>query len=236
MNHVRKTAQHGFTLVELTLSMAFISMLLLAIAMLTMQISAIYNKGLTVRAVNESGQQISSNIQRTLNSTIPTEVLSVEDANLGGRLCANNIVYAWNYAGHITSNTFGGNQNRYSDGSYGIRLVRFVGDTSYCRNNLGPYKLIPKNEDTVELLSPGDRTLAVHSLTIPTSSIDDKPGEPVVGDGKQRIYSISLRLGSNDQGILEDTGCRTPISKVDDTYCSINTFKFTARAGNRGAS
>jgi hypothetical protein len=62
----------GFTLVELMLSMAFVSLLLLAIALLVIQISNMYNKGLTLRAVNESGQLIASDLQETLNTSVPS--------------------------------------------------------------------------------------------------------------------------------------------------------------------
>lgn len=62
MSRKHHKQEQGFTLVELSLSMAFIAMLLLGIALLTIQISAIYNKGLTMRSVNESGRLIAKDM------------------------------------------------------------------------------------------------------------------------------------------------------------------------------
>jgi len=223
--HKRKDAQSGFTLVELTLSMAFIALLLLGIAMLTLQISSIYNKGLTLRAVNESGQLIASDMQRTLNSSRPADVISVGDAT-GGRLCANNTVYAWNYAGRLT-NGF----NRFDAPGREVRMIRFIGDEGFCQvQPSGPtYKDIPSTAETLtELLKAGDNTLAMHSLSVSQTDVKD--------DDTQRTYSISFLIGSNDTAVLASNGCEAPASRTDDEYCAINEFRFTARAGNREVS
>lgn len=236
MNHAHKrTQQQGFTLVELTLSMAFIAMLLLAIAMLTMQISTLYNKGLTIRAVNEAGQLISSDIQRTLNTASAT-VKYVENNVSGGRLCTEDMVYAWNYPGHIDAGTFGG-RNQLNDGTTGIRMIKYSGGLDACDNSLGAYPFIPPDANSrVDLLNGGDSTLAVQELIVNVNTDGDgKPGLPVVGDSTQRIYTISMRLGSSDTEGLEDAGCAAPASTVDDSYCAVNTFTFTARAGKNGS-
>jgi competence protein ComGC len=229
--HKRNT-QSGFTLVELTLSMAFIALLLLGIAMLTLQISSIYNKGLTLRAVNESGQLIAGDIQRTLNMASPTEVLSVGDTT-GGRLCANNAVYAWNFASHLTTGF-----NRFDTPGREVRMVRFTGDDTFCKPQppSGQYREVPSAADTTtELLKAGDNTLAIHAFSI-NRDATDAIGNAVNGDDTQRIYAVSFRLGSNDTAIIESNGCAVPESRVDDEYCAVNDFSFTARAGNKGVS
>lgn len=225
MSRKHHKQEQGFTLVELSLSMAFIAMLLLGIALLTIQISAIYNKGLTMRSVNESGRLIAKDMQQTLNAAVATKVAFVDD-DAGGRLCANNVVYAWNYAGRINSNGFSSNQNIYDSGEAGIRLIRFAGGVGYCNASLGSYPAIPSGVDGLtELLKEGDNTLALHEVTLSENS--------VAGDeSRQKIYAISFILGSNDIERLAADGCRIPQSKVDDTYCVVNQFRFTARAGN----
>ena len=236
MNRVYRSKEKGFTIIELSLAMAFIALLLLGIAMLTLQIGAIYNKGLTMRAVNDAGQLIARDIQQTLNSAVATDVIfKVDDG--GGRLCANNIVYAWNYAGRLHSNGFNGNQNIFDAGSNptGIRMVRFVGSTSYCTPapDGGAYPLIPATSGTMTaLLKEGDNTLAL------SGPIDGRGGvtleeNNVVGDSEQRIYQVSFILGTNDATPLTEVGCEVPESSVDDQYCAVNKFEFTARAGNQ---
>lgn len=232
MNHAIRSKEKGFTIVELSLAMAFIALLLLGIAMLTIQISAIYNKGLTMRAVNDAGQLIARDMQQTLNSSIASEVIFKSD-NGGGRLCANNVVYAWNYAGRLESGGFNGNRNIFDNGAKGIRLVRFSGSRTYCLPVSGAYPLIPTAADNLTaLLKEGDNTLAL------SGPIEDSEGftfaeNQVLGDDDQRIYQISFILGTNDAAPLTDVGCSAPASSVDDQYCAVNKFEFTARAGNR---
>lgn len=241
--------QSGFTLIELSLSMAFIAMLLLGIALLTIQISTIYNKGLTMRAVNESGQLIATDIQRTLNTSRPQEVLFVNIVDPstkqgGGRLCANNVVYAWNYAGDSLTNRTGFNSyNRYTAGGANqplVRMVRFIGDTTYCTPTNPPnvYKLLPASTDDrlTELLKAGDNTLALQSFDVEKDA-DDNAGEAVKDDSTQRMYHVSFILGTNESGApINDNGCAAPESRVDDEYCAVNRFDFVARAGSKGVS
>lgn len=231
MNRVVKSSQAGFTLVELTLSMAFIALLLLGIAMLTMQISTIYNKGLTIRAVNEAGQLISRDIQNTLNGAIASDdgVIIKRDGG-GGRLCANNTVYAWNYGAHLTSGGFNGNQNILTDGTTGVRLLKFTGDSTYCTPVSGSYKQLPTSSETtssVHLLKEGDNSLALHN---PFSLSEST----VTGDTTgQRMYAVSFTLGTTSEPELDAGNCAVPQSKTDDSYCAVNVFNFTARAGNK---
>jgi len=55
----------------------------------------------------------------------------------------------------------------------------------------------------------------------------------VAGDDSQRIYLIDLVIGTNEAGVIAGNGCRLPESRVDDEYCAVNEFSFTARAGNK---
>lgn len=215
----------GFTLVELMLSMAFIAILLLAIALLVLQISSIYNKGLTLRAVNEAGKIITGDIQRTLNTANPklTEHVSDDPLNpTGGRLCVDNTIYAWNFGEYLEDSTV---FNKDTDGATDIRLVKFTNSTTtdYCEPASGVYPPLPTT--TTALLAAGDNNIALH-----TFSISD---QPVMGDDSQRMYQIDLVIGTNEAGVIAGNGCRMPESRVDDEYCAVNEFSFTARAGNR---
>lgn len=238
MTQVRKHSSDGFTLVELTLAMAFISLLLLAIALLTMQISVIYNKGLTTRAVNEAGQLVSADIQRSLDSSKPIAVKYADNGSgtTGGRLCADLTVYAWNYGKYLTDPTA---FNRYQSNlgpapTNPIRLVKFPSNgIDYCTAVNGVYPGIPV--DANDLLTSGDVNLAVHDFTI-NKDAGGAYGQPVYGDttGTQRIYQISIVIGTSEQSILDSNvdGCKAPVNSLEDQYCSVNRFSFTARAGN----
>lgn len=238
MTQARNNSSAGFTLVELTLAMVFISLLLLGIAMLTMQISMIYNKGLTTRAVNEAGQLVSSDIQRTLDSSKPISVKFAENGGIptGGRLCSDLTVYAWNYGKYLNDpSAFNRYQSNLGPSSSGlIRLVKFSsGGVDYCTPVHGVYPDIPVGAN--ELLTSGDVDLAVHSFTL-NKDATGAYGETVFGDssGSQRIYQVSIVIGTSEQSVLDSNvdGCKTPQNRLEDQYCSVNKFTFTARAGN----
>ena len=61
--------KRGFTIVELALSMSFIAVLLVTIAYLTINISAIYQKGLAMRAVTSTGRQVVEELKKTIAAT-----------------------------------------------------------------------------------------------------------------------------------------------------------------------
>jgi prepilin-type N-terminal cleavage/methylation domain-containing protein len=241
MNHVDK--QKGFTIIELMLAMTFVSLLLMAIAMTVIQIGTMYNRGITLKAVDQSGRAISDDIQRTIGISRPLDlgVNSTGGANYspqfraggevsnpeGGRLCTGTYSYAWNN-GRALENPI----NSYSSGSEQIRFVK-VRDNGglYCADSSRPID----STAATEILSAGDRELAIQSFTIQQVADD-----PLL---QQALYRITLELGTNDQTALNrtvsintiDTSCKPP-SDVDSQqeYCAVNKFEFTARAGNKG--
>ncbi|MBQ3325668.1 type II secretion system protein [Candidatus Saccharibacteria bacterium] len=60
----------GFTMIETTLAMAFISVLMLLVAILIMQISSIYTKTLTLQSVNNAGSSIIEDMKRSINASL----------------------------------------------------------------------------------------------------------------------------------------------------------------------
>ncbi len=229
MTH-RNTSMHGFTLVELSLAMTFISVLLIAISLLTLQISSIYNKGITLREVNQQGQLISSEIQQTIASanpdTVETALPAVAGNTTGNRLCVGNIVYVWNFGTELQNTA---NALNVIDGSADVRLSKFVSEgPTYCDlDDDGNLPDLPASNDLQirALLSEGDRDLALHRFTLEDSGLLPGP---------QKIFKIAFILGTPFGGLIDaggTTSCK-PIKAVDDDYCAVNEFVFTARAGN----
>jgi type II secretory pathway pseudopilin PulG len=223
MTYRNKTS--GFTLIELSLSMSFVAVLLLAIAMLVIQITAIYNKGFTLREVDETGQFITSELQRKLNQTGRESVVYVQDfdGGKGGRLCAGNTVYAWNYPATISPNDPQAENYR---GSSDIRFMKFSGTKQdYCEpDDNGNYGQIPA--EAVELLSGGNSNLMLTKFTIDAYTPD--------GDASQSIYQITMAIGTagtSDSGLISGNNC-DKTGDMSDEYCAINQFVFSARSGN----
>lgn len=111
----RQTKRSGFTLIELTLAMTFISILLLTIALTVMRVATIYNRGMTLKEVNQTARNISDDLRRTVvatgeyNLAIGTvdgevdnnnyfEIRNSGNVTLGGRLCLGTYSYVWNTA------------------------------------------------------------------------------------------------------------------------------------------
>ncbi len=70
-------AKPGFTVVEITLVMAFIGLLLIAIATIFVNISAMYQKGLTLKTINSVGRNLVSELTTAINSAPSVDSVSL---------------------------------------------------------------------------------------------------------------------------------------------------------------
>ena len=89
-----KNHKKGFTLVEITLAMGFVSVLLITIVIVVMQIISIYQKGLALRAVNSAGRELIDEFSRGVAlapvkgvSSLCNSAYNNADAR---RVCVNN--------------------------------------------------------------------------------------------------------------------------------------------------
>jgi len=220
------------------LAMTFIAMLLVAIAMTTIQISNIYNKGITLREVNQAGRTVSEEFQRSIASSAPFDVTPKGDDSSvastskyvirdgGGRLCISGYSYAWNY-GSALAGGVGAPAifNVYDDGKSSVSFAKVTDPNgSLCANPTDP--VIRAN--AVELLTSGDRDLVLQSFSISRTANDATTG--------QTIYAISMIIGTNDRAQLttDNASCKPPSEGAgNEQYCSVNQFDIIARAGNQ---
>lgn len=231
MNRDKNSA---FTIIELMLAMAFVSALLLAVAMTVIQISKSYNRGLTMKDVNEVGTTLSNEIKNTINQseafnvTVGATGSKYIKQDWGGRLCIGNYSFIWNY-GKALSNNDQSHLNIYSTSTNSqIRFVKVLDPSgSYCSN---PSKKVVQSDST-ELLDAGQHNLTIHKFSILSnnSAYDATTG--------QRLYIIEFVIGTNDQAALSYSSgsatCRLANeSNANQQYCMINRFNLTARAGN----
>lgn len=227
MNHGNK----GFTIIELTLAMTFVSILLLSIAVTVIQISGSYNRGLLTKDINETARAVGSDLQRTIAASSPFEVSGSAsqfvDSSWGGRLCTGDYTYVWNY-GTTLAATNPLDKNTYTGGSELMRFAR-VEDPSgvYCAN---PATTINKSLST-ELLTSSDHDLAVQDISITSESTAKD-----VATGK-RLYYIQMYLGTNDRATIntDSLSCKQPgVVGADPQYCSVQKFSIVVSASNLG--
>lgn len=234
----------GFTIIELLLAMTFVSILLLGIAMTVIQIGSIYNKGLTMKSVDQAGRALSDDIRRILSQSQPFVVnsssfyvgrLPATDRSAlpdGGRLCTGLYSYIWNSGEALAKqkplNEYASARaSTQTDTNNEIRFIRVQdGGGQYCAD---PSRPIEKSRST-ELLATKSGDLAVQDFSISQLSPIDNP----LG---QALYRIKLVIGTNNQDALDtmDMTCRPPADdKSLQDFCAINRFDFTAQAGNKG--
>ena len=64
-----KKTKKGFTLVELALALAFVAVLLLTIAWLTIHLTTVYEKGLAMKSVNSVGKELIDDFSRSISAS-----------------------------------------------------------------------------------------------------------------------------------------------------------------------
>jgi prepilin-type N-terminal cleavage/methylation domain-containing protein len=229
-------ARRGFTITELMLAMTFISVLLLAIALSVIQIGTIYNKGMTLREVNQAGRAMTDDLRRTF---LASSAISLDDDyvtnSAGGRLCLDKYSYIWNFEDAIVRSDV--NLTRFdATGPLVDSTVRFVrvpdASKEYCAVAEGAFVLrtirAADQSKTTELLRTGDRELSIHSLTLPPPLVDDTSG--------QQLYTMLFSIGTRDVEALtpERTACLAPNEGVtaNFSYCAVQEFNIVIRTGN----
>jgi len=242
---MNRVVKKGFTLVELMLSMAFISVLLLAIAMTVMQISAAYNRGMTVKELNQAARLMSEDLRYNISASSSFSsdnssflVVSSGGVEVGARLCLGTYSYVWNYgrAFETPGATITGYQTVPTGRSSDVRFVRVNDSTkSYCQkqtNSDSPLYPNIRSADapsSQELLKVGDRNLAVHRMEI---SSTDAMYEGVTG---QRLYEVIFTLGAGSITAMNktQTACLPAGTEgADVAYCVVQNFPLVIRAGN----
>jgi prepilin-type N-terminal cleavage/methylation domain-containing protein len=248
MNHVKKN-QSGFTLIELVLAMAFISMLLLAIALTVLQISETYNRGLTLKEVDQASRTISDDLSRDITNTPTFSLQSGSNHYVtqawGGSLCLGRYSYVWNFGKALSTYSAGQTTsiNLLND-SNGVKsvfnIVKVIDANGSMCANANP-KVISSASAT-ELLQNTDHNLAVHEFCATT---DPAANDSLTG---QQLYTLAFTLGTNDAAALttstapacagtnQNDGllqCKDPSqSGADLQYCTVQEFSLVVRAQN----
>lgn len=233
INHKERRSK-GFTIIELTLVMAAMSILLLAVLYATLQAGALYDKGITNRTVNQLSRDISDTIRRDFTavdaSMVKTFSGGTGDAQ-SGRLCLGTVSYLWNTAALLNTDANGGIKD--SSGKKQVTFVR-VDDPGqiYCTQSSGAYPTtIDSTAKSTSLFSGDGRSFAVYSLKV--TPLTD------VATSAQGVFDITMTIGTNEPGTTRSTGGATQCKPSrgegnegsDFNYCSIVDLDIIVRAG-----
>ncbi len=228
--------RRGFTLIELMLAIAFISMLLLAIAAVGIQVGRIYTRGIVLRDVNQAGREISDTLRRDFlqanQRKIVTDAVRVPDNNnwVSGRMCLGSYSYVWNNPKHLDNPGMLGDSSLFRVDGRSVTMVRVVDpDGGLCKRSAsGTYSNSETSTKVTHLLKPiqdGDGAIGIHGLSVkkvaPSSAVDNS---------EEALYRLVMTIGTSKMSELNHAGCRPPADGESNAeFCAINNFEMIVR-------
>lgn len=236
-----KTKQ-GFTVIELTLAMLFVSFLLMAIVMTVIQAGQIYNRGIILKSVNQSGRDISDTLRRDFTGTDQRMIVRsgasinspiVHTINGGGgqasgRFCLGGYSYLWNNPRVLDGGPDSAGVVKDSANNP-INFVRVVDqEADLCnKSSSGAYISVLEDDSRVTHLlktkaDSEDVVLSIHSLSVERVAS--------VSDGNDGLFEVKFTIGTSKLSEINGQSCRPPVDQESNLeFCAINQFNMIAR-------
>ena len=226
-NQRQMKGKDGFTLVELSLSIAFISVLSITVALLISNTIAAYHRGVVLDQVNTVGMQIVDDMRYSIQ-------------NAQARLCDEDCKYSWSGA----TGTFRQNDTNYNVVKYGAFCT---GSYSYLWNSGylfdgNAYKISgeklslryrdgegnAKTSSNFKLLKVMDEERAVCTMANNSNLIDISSGDISMVDEEP----IDLMSGnSNGLALYSLNASSTPGQTLENTFYSVSFILGTIQGG-----
>lgn len=210
MSQSTNSRQNGFTIIEITIAMAFIATLLISVMLVGMQLMTLYNKGVTIRDVNAVIRHTVRDMQDSIAGTksqlkivkedgqpvgtlaeASAEGLDYYNGSDGGRLCTGVYTYIWNY---------GGSFNRYQTKPSERNPDGSLDNIQYVEHSPGNREAVRfvKIEDPQKVLckentSPGANTQNI-GKRVPTQF--NGAMQPVFGEGERQLVLYAFDIAS----------------------------------------
>lgn len=175
----QENTKAGFTLVELSIAMAFIGVLLITIAIITTNLVTIYQKGMTVKAVNSVGRGLVDEFISAINTapSVDTTSLCTSLADYDAESIAKcQRDHAFDYIFHASQNAEGEQYN----GVFCTGYYSYIWNTYYSESSEGhSLKLRYLNSDTGEIvLTDAPRLMKIEDRTYRVcSAVMDSSGK-----------------------------------------------------------
>lgn len=236
---MKNRCSQGFTIIELSIALAFLAILLIAIITLTLTAGNMYVKGSTLKAMNQSWRDIEDMMRRDMLATdaaiISQQITVGAGSATSGRVCLGSVSYVWNTADLLNSEAAPANTViTFGSGSSAtpVRLARVVDPgATMCAKDAATLRypnVIPGSMTATELLSVGGREVAPYSVSF----------SPVAHSGEYGLYSIKMTIGTSGKNTtqLDSSGgyvqCKPNGTAMSDfNYCSVNDFDMIVRVG-----
>jgi type II secretory pathway pseudopilin PulG len=192
----------GFTIVELLLAMTFVAVLMITIAFLVIRITAIYQKGLTLRSVNQVGRNLMDEFNRAVADSPVDDTLESRDryfvsvpatgTQMQGAFCTGRYSFIWNTGSAFPNAGRPDTRVRFRNnrGTFHFRLLRLsdAGRTVCARlRTLGGDNTLDFRSATATEFSD---IVPQEMLTL--SGADDAPTTEDASDSDLAIYDLRV--------------------------------------------
>lgn len=129
MKHqIHTKAKAGFTMVELSITLAFIAALLITIAIITNNIVTIYQKGMTIKAVNSVGRGLIDELTAAINTAPSVDTTSLCNSLASGDVDACIKDHAFKYIFQANKNS---TTNEQYNGVFCTGYYSYIWNTHY---------------------------------------------------------------------------------------------------------
>jgi type II secretory pathway pseudopilin PulG len=207
--------QRGFTLIELNLAMVFVSMLLIATIATSIFAGKLYQKGIALKTVNQTSRQLIDQMRRDIMAS-DSEPKFAKNSN-SFRLCMPTVAYVFS-----TASTFNDGKNvKYQSSSKPVYAARVT--STNAANFCNPPYNSPSEASSKELLPQDSIPIAVHDMAFSHQAMGGGDSEYKM---TQRIYSMSLTIGTNEKNTVETNNtCKPPTNnQANFDLCSVREF------------
>ncbi len=211
MTATKKANQtNGFTIIELMIALTFIAFLLIFIVIMTMRITQMYSKGMTLKSINQSSRTIVEQMARDISASTQPETKNVDGA--ATILCTSGATYLWNPMSKIETGNAQLNNISYKAGTQEedipVYLVRST-KTDVCADSGKVNSLEYSDESNQELLSSAAAVIDVQ--------LSKMAGSP-------KLQKLNVKLGTPDKTAYEP-GENTCLSGSAGDFCATAEFE-----------
>lgn len=234
-----KTHNKGFTIIEVTLAMAFVSILLISITLVSIQAGKIYNRGVILRDINQSGREVSDVLRRDFLQTNAKKItkngsgyiITVSEGgnDINSRFCLGDYSYVWNYAKVLNDTTLRSSSSIFKVGAAPANLIRVAdpGATLCVKTASGKYPTSVDADRVTHLLKQinksSDSNLAIHRFSLEKSTS---------ADSSEALFKAGFVIGTSAISEIDTANqqCKPPTDKDSNIeFCAINRFEMIVR-------
>ena len=237
---VNKQKTHaGFTIVETTIVLAFLSILTISIVYVGIFCGKMYSKGVTLKSINQAGREIADQIRRDVVNSQESDIRVVIQGNDAtgqvGRICLGSVSYLWNDAKAMSMEST--TKISYPNGHL-VRLAR-ISDRGgqFCEKQSDDYYPveISSTAEYKEMVGNDSENIMIYRLYMGDNLYSSS-------GSSSGMRNLSFDIGTGDFDVVEFVEneeypngkymCRLSGSEESNfNYCAIERFDTKIRSG-----